>query len=156
MSKESWLLLIVVLIVLAIIVWWWWKRRPTTTPAMSTRDMQAPKLVSDTKAAPLTPVAEAHPLPLTTDSTTATIHPDDLTIVEGIGPKIASLLQAAGIETFTQLSVTDTARLDEILKAARLQFSDPTTWPQQAALAAAGKMDDLKVLQDSLKGGRQA
>jgi len=31
---------------------------------------------------------------------------------------------------------------------------DPTTWPQQADLAANGKWDELKVLQDELNGGR--
>ena len=31
---------------------------------------------------------------------------------------------------------------------------DPTTWPQQAQLAADGKWDELDVLQDELDGGR--
>jgi large subunit ribosomal protein L17 len=85
---------------------------------------------------------------------TRRIHPDDLTIVEGIGPKIAGLLRAAGIQTLAELGVTDVARLSEILTAAKLQFSDPTTWPEQASLAAAGKFDELEALQTSLKGGR--
>ena len=43
------------------------------------------------------------------------------------------------------------------LDAAGSQFAshDPTTWPQQAELAAAGKMDELKALQDALQGGRE-
>jgi hypothetical protein len=32
---------------------------------------------------------------------------------------------------------------------------DPTTWPAQAKLAAAGKWDELKAMQDNLKGGRK-
>ena len=36
------------------------------------------------------------------------------------------------------------------------RMSDPTTWPAQAKLAAAGDMAGLQALQDSLKGGRQA
>ncbi len=82
---------------------------------------------------------------------------DDLKIIEGIGPKIAELLNADGIMTFRQLSVADVDRLKTILDNAgsRYRMHDPTTWPQQAGLAADGKMDELKVLQDSLKGGKE-
>lgn len=84
--------------------------------------------------------------------------PDDLKIIEGIGPKIAEILVAAGISTFAKLAATDVAKLREILDAAGSKFAahDPTTWPQQAKLAAEGKMDALKVLQDELQGGRAA
>ncbi len=84
--------------------------------------------------------------------------PDDLKIIEGIGPKIAELLVAAGISTFVKLAETDVAKLREILEAAGSKFAthDPATWPQQATLAAEGKMDALKVLQDQLQGGRAA
>ncbi|MGC8879916.1 MAG: helix-hairpin-helix domain-containing protein [Anaerolineae bacterium] len=81
--------------------------------------------------------------------------PDDLQMIEGIGPKIAAMLQAHGITTFAQLAATDVERLRDIMLAANLRIADPTTWPQQAALAAAGKWDELRALQDSLKGGRR-
>ena len=47
-------------------------------------------------------------------------------------------------------------RLREILNAAELRgsFGDPTSWPEQARLAAEGMWDQLKTLQDGLKGGR--
>jgi predicted flap endonuclease-1-like 5' DNA nuclease len=81
---------------------------------------------------------------------------DDLKLIEGIGPKIAEVFGAAGISTFAELAGTDAAKLREILDAAGSQFAshDPTTWPQQAALAAEGKMDELKQLQDEWLGGR--
>lgn len=82
--------------------------------------------------------------------------PDDLKVVEGIGPKISAMLNAEGIRTFAQLAATDVERLRGIILAANLRIADPTTWPQQAALAAAGKWDELQALQDSLKGGRKA
>jgi predicted flap endonuclease-1-like 5' DNA nuclease len=82
--------------------------------------------------------------------------PDDLKRIEGIGPKISSVLQAAGIMTFAQLAATDMSRLRQILTEAGLAaLADPTTWPEQANLAAAGKWDALEVLQDELKGGRR-
>jgi len=81
--------------------------------------------------------------------------PDDLKRIEGIGPKIASLLHDAGITTFARLAAADVARLREILDAVNLRIADPTTWPEQAALAAAGDLDGLASLQSELKGGRR-
>lgn len=83
---------------------------------------------------------------------------DDLKKVEGVGPKIASLLNEAGIITFAQLAATSADRIKEILSDAgsRFSFHDPTTWPQQASMAAEGKWDELKELQDKLDGGKVA
>jgi ribosomal protein L30 len=81
--------------------------------------------------------------------------PDDLVAIEGIGPKIAGVLKAAGIATFADLAATDADRLSEILHDANLRLADPTTWPEQAQLAAEGKWDEFKALQGSLKGGRR-
>ena len=82
---------------------------------------------------------------------------DDLKLIVGVGPKIAEVLTEAGIASFQDLANTDAAKLREILDAAGSQFAshDPTTWPQQAELAALGKMDELKKLQDELQGGRE-
>ena len=82
---------------------------------------------------------------------------DDLELIEGIGPKIASVLKAAGIVTFADLAAIDTSRLAEILEQEpSLRMADPGTWPEQAALAAAGDWDAFKALTDELKGGRRA
>ena len=80
--------------------------------------------------------------------------PDDLTILEGIGPKVNELLQKAGITTFARLAETDPAVISEILQANHLRMIDPQSWPAQARLAAAGDEEGLKSLQDKLKGGR--
>ncbi|AIG30944.1 50S ribosomal protein L21 [Flavobacterium psychrophilum] len=81
---------------------------------------------------------------------------DDLKIIEGIGPKAAEVLVAAGIDTFAKLAKTKAEKINEILDGAeaKVQHLDPTTWPQQAQLAADGKMDELKKLQDELNGGK--
>jgi predicted flap endonuclease-1-like 5' DNA nuclease len=81
--------------------------------------------------------------------------PDDLTILEGIGPKINQLLQAAGICTFALLAASEVSELKAILDPAGLQFIDPGTWAEQARLADEGKFDELKALTASLKGGRR-
>jgi len=87
----------------------------------------------------------------------AAIKPDDLKRIEGIGPKIADILNAHGILAFSQLAATDVQRLQRILEEAgpRFQLADPESWPEQAKLAAAGDWTALASLQDRLKGGRR-
>lgn len=82
---------------------------------------------------------------------------DDLEVIEGIGPKIAQVLARARIETFSQLASTPVDRLRAILAAAGSRFvsHDPTTWPEQAQLAADGNWDAFKALTDELMGGRR-
>ena len=86
----------------------------------------------------------------------ATSEADDLTKVEGIGPKIAEHFNAAGINSFAELASTSVDRLQEILTEAGPNFAshNPGTWPKQAELAAAGKWDELKAWQDELDGGK--
>lgn len=82
----------------------------------------------------------------------------DLTVIEGVGPKISGLLKDAGYETFKAVAKAKPAALKEVLLAAgrRYTMHDPTTWPVQAKLVADGKMDKLKKLQAELKGGKKA
>jgi len=82
--------------------------------------------------------------------------PDDLTLIEGIGPKIQDLLQSIGIKTFPQLAAADVSRISDMLRSAGLAMANPGTWPQQAQLAAEGAWEALEELQEELKGGRQA
>lgn len=82
--------------------------------------------------------------------------PDDLTSIEGIGPKIATILQGAEITTFAKLAATEVSQLEQILKESGLRLADPGTWPEQAKLAAAGDWEGLESLQHKLKGGRRA
>jgi large subunit ribosomal protein L27 len=83
---------------------------------------------------------------------------DDLKVIEGIGPKIAELLEAAGIATWDALASADHDRLKAVLADGgdRFRMHDPSTWPEQASLAARGEWAALKHLQDELKGGRRA
>lgn len=86
------------------------------------------------------------------------LHPDDLTKIEGVGPAIAGLLNTGGIYTFKKLAATATTTLQTILDGGgeRFKIHSPTTWPSQSELARDGKWDELKTLQDELKGGRAA
>lgn len=82
---------------------------------------------------------------------------DDLKKIEGVGPKLAEVLNGGGIQTFSQLAAKSADEVKAILEAAEGNFAmhDPTTWPKQAQLAADGKWDELTALQDELDGGKE-
>ena len=73
---------------------------------------------------------------------------DELEIIEGVGPKIALLLNDSGIFTFRDLAITPVYKIQEILEKAGQHFArhDPGSWTQQAKLAAGGRWDDLEAL----------
>ena len=105
-------------------------------------------------------VAAAPPPPVRTKSVelepVVELVPDDLKRIEGIGPKISSVLNDAGVQTFAQLAEMTPEALRQILDDAGLSaINDPATWPEQASLAAAGNWAALEVLQNDLKGGRR-
>jgi predicted flap endonuclease-1-like 5' DNA nuclease len=84
---------------------------------------------------------------------------DDLQRIEGIGPRIAGVLQEAGITTFARLAEMQPGQIEEVLAKAdpRLaRLARPETWPEQAALATEDQWEALEALQNDLKGGRRA
>jgi small subunit ribosomal protein S2 len=115
----------------------------------------------DTKTAPVVvkaPKAEVEvevEAPKEAVAKKAKVKADDLTKVEGIGPKAAEALVSAGIATFADLSKGEAEKIKEILTEAssRMAHLDPTSWPKQAKMAADGKWDELKEWQDNTKGG---
>ncbi len=90
------------------------------------------------------------------NSKTKVYRKDDLTIIEGIGPKIQELLNKEGIKSYADLAASTNAKLTKILKAAgpKFQMHEPRTWPKQAKLAAAEKWDDLADYQEFLFKGK--
>ena len=94
--------------------------------------------------------------PVVVSSTeTATTEKVDLGKIEGIGPKTMELLNEAGINSYQDLASSSESRLKDILSTAGGAFAtmNPSTWGQQAQLAAEGQWDELKTLQDKLDGG---
>lgn len=87
---------------------------------------------------------------------TAVDQKDDLTVIEGIGPKIQELLFQYGIRSYRQLAATDVTRIKEILRSAgpQLAMHDPGTWTAQALLAANDQWENLKAYQDYLSAGK--
>jgi DNA-directed RNA polymerase subunit beta' len=79
---------------------------------------------------------------------------DDLTLIEGIGPKSAEALQAAGITTSAQMAKLSPEELGKAVKDRKVRLVVSTeTWPMQAELAAKGDLSALEALQARIKGG---
>ena len=82
--------------------------------------------------------------------------PDDLERIEGIGPKFAAALQAAGITTFGQLAKTKAAKLEKTLLEAGLRKpASLATWAEQAVLLASGDEAGFVTLTTDLTAGRK-
>ncbi|MEE6262713.1 helix-hairpin-helix domain-containing protein [Plantactinospora sonchi] len=120
------------------------------------------------------PVPTEHNVPPTTDhqprpgtdtppvadgvtATTTTTEPDDdLERIEGIGPKMAAALRAAGIHTFGQLAQTDDDTRRTAIEAAGLSFAPSlVTWGRQAQLLADGDEEGFDELTRRLVAGRE-
>ncbi len=80
---------------------------------------------------------------------------DDLTLIEGVGPKIAQLCVARGLTTWWRVANADLDLLRSMLAEAgpKFQVHDPTSWPQQARLLANGQWEKFKTLADALRSG---
>jgi predicted flap endonuclease-1-like 5' DNA nuclease len=144
MSRRSWTLITLALLpvvgLLALVLWWWLRSAQARKASIPVSGVATPASIR------LHPTADVKPAPPP---------PDDLQRIAGIGPKISSVLQETGIHTFAQLAITDARELKQILQEAGVRAADPTTWPEQAALAAEGRWEALKALQGELVGGRR-
>ncbi|HMP39876.1 MAG TPA: helix-hairpin-helix domain-containing protein [Roseiflexaceae bacterium] len=115
-----------------------------------------PKVIDTVLQTTANPAAVAEPsVPATPAVDTAEPEvADDLTKIEGVGPKIADLLAGAGYATYADLGQADVATLRALLADAKLPMAKPDTWPEQAQLAAAGDWEALELLQQRLVAGR--
>jgi large subunit ribosomal protein L27 len=82
---------------------------------------------------------------------------DDLTKIEGVGPKIEGLLNEAGIHTWADLAAAPIEKVQAILDEAgpRYRMHDPGTWAKQASMAANGQWEELEAYQEHLDGGKE-
>jgi len=138
------------------LLWWLWTRheKEKETPLTEIEVKPPPVAAESLVAMTSEPAAEA-----TAETVETPPVPDDLKRIEGIGPKLSSVLQEAGAVTYAQLAEMEVSQIEQILEEADprlLRLADPSTWPEQAALAAAGEWEALEALQNELKRGRRA
>jgi len=118
----------------------------------------APKVKRATAPAVVEAVKpEAAPKARATKSKSAKIEGDNLTVIEGIGPKTQAALYKSGITTYAQVAATSADDLYRIVKVENnVQIvGDAVTWPKQAQFLVNGDAEGLKTYQDSLVGGRE-
>jgi predicted flap endonuclease-1-like 5' DNA nuclease len=116
------------LLIGGLVLAWWFLRRPEQD---TTNHFQAVEI-------PITPEPKPEPEPLDIPKKSApkrkpkAIQKDDLTQISGIGPKISTILEAAGITSFSQLAKTSPEALWEILNQAGIRLAKPEIWIEQA------------------------
>lgn len=143
MIRKKTLLLSVLIGVLSFILVRIWQQRRSTMLQKLTSESEKLILIDERTTV-------THPSSVQSSSK---MRRDDLKKIEGIGPKIAGILENSGIFTFEQLSNTGVIVLEQILKNANLRLARPATWPQQASYAAKGDWEGLQTFQKQLKGG---
>ena len=84
------------------------------------------------------------------------IKENDLTVIEGIGPKIQELFHNHDVKTWTDLANCTVEKCQSVLDSGgeRFKIHKPGTWPKQSLLASEGKWQELKDWQDELDGGK--
>lgn len=106
----------------AVIIWWWLQnQRQENVNKSETRVILPPD--EEKLAAKPVPAAKPKAPPA---------GPDDLTSIDGIGPKYAAVLAEAGVDTFGKLAEMAAADVHEIFRAATGRTPDPSDWIKQA------------------------
>ncbi len=171
-----WLVIIILLILLVLYLVWLLTRKrekaeragraeaapPPAVPYAPTVEAVPPAAPAAEVAAPAPEVPRvlvaeaAQPAPpAVEEAAPAAVSADDLTRIEGIGPKVARVLASIGITTFKALAEADYSAVKQALVNAGWPYMDPAGWIEQAKLAAEGRWEELAFLQDRLKGGRR-
>jgi predicted flap endonuclease-1-like 5' DNA nuclease len=152
---QTWVLFVILLVVILIILWILLSGNAVIVDEEQAASDELPVVEPE----PLLQVEEEKAeenLEMMEEPAAETIEPDDLKKIEGIGPKISILLGENGIFTFAQLAEQTPEQLQALLDEAGIRIADPTTWAEQAKLAAQDEWEQLADLQDNLKGGRRA
>jgi len=133
------------------------KATPKAKAVDKDEDSKETKKLASKKAAPAKAAAEKKPAAKKAAPAKAkkAAGADDLTKVEGIGPKAASALVAAGLVTFADLGKAKVEAVQKVLDESEGRFGamNPGSWPKQAKMAADGKWDELQKWQDEHDGG---
>ena len=99
--------------------------------------------------------SEPEPEPVTESADEISAEPDDLTRIEGIGPKTSAALITRGINTFAKLAEQSIDEIRAALEAEGVRFAPSAeSWAEQAGYAAKGDWEGLVELQSKLDAGR--
>jgi predicted flap endonuclease-1-like 5' DNA nuclease len=128
------------------------------TPKENTKQTIAPKKITpkSTTAKPKSTATVVIDLAAAKAAGISIKHADDLTVIEGIGPKISALFKDNGLNTFAQVADATVPQMRAILDKGgpRYRIANPGTWAKQAKLAGSNQWEALKKLQNTLSGGK--
>ncbi len=134
----AWIFEFLTLVVILFALRWWLKRKdrrigapagPPTVQVLRVAPYARPVSPEETTLPQPTQAAAEGPVTVTSG--------DDLTRIQGIGPKVAALLKSAGIHSFAELAEQNEASLRALLREAGLPMINPAAWPEQARQMAA-------------------
>ncbi|PUB27161.1 helix-hairpin-helix protein [Promicromonospora sp. AC04] len=91
-----------------------------------------------------------------TDAPQAAETPDNLRVIEGIGPKIEKALKAAGYATYAKIAGASEDELREAVASQGIKFApSASSWADQAQYLVDSDADGLEEYQDYLVGGQE-
>jgi len=128
----------------------YWQKRQKRPPALERNEIPVETVYLSPEPETVLPASDAE----TPAEPAPPPEPDDLQRIEGIGPKIAGVLNAAGIAAYAQIAGSGADELKAILASAGVR-ANTSTWPEQARLAAAGDWESLAQLQAQIKFGKR-
>ncbi|MBK8497639.1 MAG: hypothetical protein IPL52_02180 [Flavobacteriales bacterium] len=84
------------------------------------------------------------------------IVPDDLKLVEGIGPKIAEHLGKHGLRSWSEVAKAKPEEIRKVLAEAgdRFLLHDPSSWPKQCRLMVEQRWEELRKYQRQMQRAR--
>ena len=120
---------------------WLWIRRPKLEEGSKVNSIEIPvetaEIVIPAEEQSPAPVSKIGPVKARAKTASRSkkpviAKPDDLTVISGIGPKISTVLNTAGITRYAQLAKANPAQLREILEKAGIRLAKPESWIEQA------------------------
>ncbi len=110
----------------------------------------------DTRLAALENAPKAEPRMMGFSGATEVFQtPDDLKVIEGIGPKMEAALNAAGITTFARLAQATEGELQDAVSKAGMSFAPSIpTWARQAQYLVDGDKAGFEAYVAKLAAGR--
>lgn len=132
------------------------RHRPSkpNEPVMLTEAEQV-VVEKEPESEPEAEVIEVTPEPAPQPETDVPSEPDDLTRLEGIGPKMSQALVSAGLDTYAKVAAASEEDFRKAIEEAGMRVAPSiASWAKQARFAQDGDWDGLAAYQDTLVAGR--
>lgn len=148
--REFWWVFLIALVIGVIIAWWVFAANRKTTIQRSAEPAEEGGSKRNQALIDAAPASAAGIAAGTSDAADPTPAPasggDDLTMIKGLGPKLAARLHGLGVTTFSQIAEWSEEDIDRV-DAQLTEFQGRIrrdSWVEQARFLAEGDMDGFK------------